>query len=299
MALLFSNEILQAVNKELRSAQESVQVITAYCKESTIKRINNEISSDVREKKIIVRFRLDDLIKGGSDFSILEFCINEGWNVYIRFDLHAKTYIVDNKRGIVSSANATQSGLSNGALGNVEMGTLVDVESQDLEKINGLYQGAIQLDNDTFNLFKTQYEAISDFAGGKTMSWNTDIVRLFNPRVEHLFSHELPDSNSFLNGEYIGFLDTIYSGDREEIKENFRWSNAYKWLLMSLEENNRCLFFGAIASKLHDALITDPKPYRKDVKRLLANLLSWIETLEMEEVEIDRPNHSQRVRLVK
>lgn len=57
------------------------------------------------------------------------------------------------------------------------------------------------------------------------------------------------------------------------------------------------MYFGALSAALHDAVITDPKPYRKDIKFMLANLLSIIEKLEMDEISIDRPNYSQRVRL--
>lgn len=38
MAILFSNEIMDAVVKELHRATDSVQIITAYCKEKTLKR---------------------------------------------------------------------------------------------------------------------------------------------------------------------------------------------------------------------------------------------------------------------
>lgn len=81
------------------------------------------------------------------------------------------------------------------------------------------------------------------------------------------------------------------------MKETFRWSNAYLWLLNVLKENDGCMYFGAITEKLHNALVSDPKPYRRDVKQLLANLLSMIERLQMDEVIVDRPNYSQRVRL--
>lgn len=297
MALLFSHEILGAVNEELRSAQKSVQIITAYCKEDSIRNIECEISPDVAEKKIMVRFRLDDLVKGSSDFSILQFCMEKGWDIYIRFDLHAKTYVVDNKRGIVSSANVTKSGLSNGSSGNVEMGTLVNIELQDIEKINGLYRDAIRVDERIFRLFKTQYESIDNSVRGKTMSWNEEIVSLFNPRVDNLFSHELPDSGKLIDGEYIGFLEMIYSENKKEVKEAFRWSNVYKWLLTILKENDGCLSFGEITNRLHNALVADPKPYRKDVKIQLSNLLSLIQELEMEEIEIDKPNYAQRIRL--
>ena len=54
------------------------------------------------------------------------------------------------------------------------------------------------------------------------------------------------------------------------------------------------MYFGQLTAELHDALVEDPKPYRKDVKTLLA----WAQALQMEEVVIDKPSHSQRVRLV-
>jgi hypothetical protein len=70
------------------------------------------------------------------------------------------------------------------------------------------------------------------------------------------------------------------------------------WLLNVLKENGGCMFFGELSQKLHNALISDPKPYRREVKQMLANLLNLIEKLDMEEITVDRPNYSQRVRLV-
>ena len=48
----------------------------------------------------------------------------------------------------------------------------------------------------------------------------------------------------------------------------------------------------------YSVVVSDPKPYRKDVKKMLSNLLKLIEELEMEEIVIDRPNYSQRIRIV-
>lgn len=86
-------------------------------------------------------------------------------------------------------------------------------------------------------------------------------------------------------------------GNKKELKEIFRWSNAYLWLKETLKENDGCLYFGGITEKLHDVLVSDPKPFRRDVKQMLSNLLRLIDELEMEEIVIDRPNYSQRVRL--
>ena len=297
MALLFSNEILHAVDDELKSAQESVQIITAYCKEKTFAHLDSCIDDDVQKKSLLVRFRLDDVIKGSTDFSILNYAKQNGWNVYIRFDLHAKTYIIDNKRGLVGSANATNSGLSIGKVGNMEMATLVDVEPQDIEKISRLFEGAILVTDELFVNMEKQIDNLSSKDNGNGFVWNDTITSLFNPHIDTLFSHELPDKIVLENGEYISFLDEVFDGDKEKLKEIFRWSNVYLWLLEVLKENDGCMFFGAITKALHNTLISDPKPFRRDVKQMLSNVLDLIVELDMDEIIIDRPNYSQRVRL--
>lgn len=295
MSILLSNEIILAVTRELKNATESVQIITAYCKENAIRQLNGHISDYVSEKRIMLRFRLDDIVKGSTDFSVIDFCRSQGWKVYIRFDLHAKTYIVDGKRGFIGSANATNAGLSLIRYGNMEMGALIDIDEADMKKIEALYTDAILIDDELYCKLKNQYQSLNECKSEEQYTWSDEIKKLFNPKISTLFSHEFPDKVDFKTGEYIAFLDIVYSGDMLILKNVFRWSNAYLWLLNTLQENDGCLFFGAIAEKLHNALVSDPKPYRKDVKQLLANLLSMIEELQMDEIMIDRPNFSQRV----
>lgn len=57
------------------------------------------------------------------------------------------------------------------------------------------------------------------------------------------------------------------------------------------------MYFGELSASLHNTVVSDPKPYRKDIKIMLGNLLRLIEELEMEEIVIDRPNYSQRIRM--
>lgn len=300
MALLLSNEILNAISEELKKADESVQIISAFCKSNTIKYLSKYISDTVSEKRMLVRFRLDDLLSGSTDFDILKYCRSNGWRVFIRFDLHAKTYIVDNKRGINASANATSSGLSIGRTGNIELGTLVDIEPQDIEKINKLFNDAIEIDDDMIEKLREQYEEVknTDNIEIKSNRWSKDILDMFEPDIDTLFSYELPDFAEVAPGDFLGFLNMeVKEDNNEELKETFRWSNSYLWLLRTLKNNDGFMYFGALSAALHDAVITDPKPYRKDIKVMLANLLAIIEKLEMDEVSVDRPNYSQRVRL--
>ena len=80
--------------------------------------------------------------------------------------------------------------------------------------------------------------------------------------------------------------------------EQLRWSNAVQWLKNTLRQNGNELYFGSLTANLHSALVEDPKPYRSDVKALLGNLLSLIDQWNLAEIVIDRPNYSQRVRLI-
>ena len=297
MSLLLSGEILTSLKHELSEAKESVQIITAFCKTNTIQYLDNCVDTSVPEKRIMVRFRLDDILKGATDFSVLDYCLEKGWKAFLRFDLHAKTYIVDNKRGIIGSANATNSGLNLGIAGNTELATLFDMEPDDLKKIEALYRDAIPVDVSLLDLLRKQYSAVGSTSTGQTAKgWSKDITDLFKPKVDTLFSHELPDKETYAKGQYIDFLDEVVVND-QSFKNAFRWSNSYLWLLNTLENNGGCLYFGELSSKLHDSLVSDPKPYRKDVKKMLANMLALITTLNMEEVTIDRPNYSQRIQL--
>lgn len=299
MSILFTNEITTAVTRELERADSSVQIITAYCKKSAFINLEKHIRNTVNDKRVMIRFRLDDIVKGSTDFSILEHCRSNDWKVYLRFDLHAKTYIVDNKKGIVSSSNATNSGLGINRHSNLEMGILSEIDKSDIEKIDKLYEGSILVTNKIFQSLQNQYSKISINESRKTFRWNQDIMDLFKPSINALFTHEFPDTNKIDDGDYISFLDYEYTGNIDELKDCIRGSNAYLWLIDVLKKNENCLYFGSLTEKLHNTLVNDPKPYRRDVKVLLSNFLSIVHNLNMEEIEIDKPNYSQRVRLIK
>ena len=67
MSILISHEIRRAVKTELESAQHSVQVISAYCKNDAISAIDGYINPEIHDKKIMIRFRMDDILKGSGD----------------------------------------------------------------------------------------------------------------------------------------------------------------------------------------------------------------------------------------
>ncbi len=298
MAILVSNEIYSAICRELSNAEESVQIMSAYGKVEAISSIIEKVKPSIQSKRIMLRFRFDDLTKGSTDFDVLELCMKHGWKVYIRFDLHAKTYVVDNKRGIIGSANATSSGMALTRTPNYEMAALVAIENEDLGKINSLFNDAICVDDELMAKLHSEFSNINLQASDTVPhQWSKEITEKFNPNIETLFSHELPEKSHYVSGDYIQFLDIAYLGEKDFLKSCLRWSSCYLWLLRQLADNNGELYFGELSVRLHDSIIADPKPFRKDIKLLLSNLLQLISELDMPEINIDRPNHSQRVSL--
>lgn len=302
MSLLCSDEILNAIYSELQSAQNSVRIVSAYCKKQALEKLDSHISNSVSNKQLLLRFQLADILHGSTDFEVLDYCAQNKWQVFIRFDLHAKTYIIDNVRGIVGSANMTVSGLNLKDNGNFEMATIVPLENSDIAKIDRLFDEAVLVTPKIFSKMKKELELIKEnenIQNNASQTWSTSIFNLFVPQIKTLFSHEFPELKDLPSqkGEYIQFLDCRFNGDLSDLKEKFRWCNAYMWLLQVLKKNSECMFFGQLSAELHNLLISDPKPYRKDVKIWLSNLLCWCEKLEMPEIKIDVPTHSQRVRL--
>ena len=114
--------------------------------------------------------------------------------------------------------------------------------------------------------------------------------------------HEFPQDafceNIALNN--LDFLEVKSLSESSEIKDAFLRSKAFRWLYQELNATaNKQIFFGELTQKLHNRIIKDPPPYRKDVKILLANLLSWVNVFAKDFIEIERPNYSQIIKIKK
>jgi HKD family nuclease len=306
MGILTTSETQKSIVAEIQNATDSIQIISAFCKTNTVKSlIDDNICRELTSKKLLVRFRLSDILAGACDIDLYDYCKDNGWDLYIRFDLHAKTYIFDKKRCIVGSSNLTNSGLGIGKEGNAEFSACADVEDSDIEKIDFLFNHSLKVDDNLFDRMKDEFEkakqSLVPDMNVTTKRWSTKIYEKSAPCLDVLFSYSFPKTNQPIldDRDSIDFLDCSFPASIKTIKDCFLCSNCYLWLKKVLSENNGCLYFGALAELLHNTLFSDPKPYRKDVKEYLANLLSWIEFFEIDTIKIDRPNYSQRVQLIK
>lgn len=145
--------------------------------------------------------------------------------------------------------------------GNMEMAAFVDIEEKDIKKIANLFKDAVPVTEDLLEKMKKQLEGINANKTKEENRWDDSIRSLFNPQIETLFSYELPESFELKKGEYFAFLDEEYDGNKENLKNIFRWSNSYLWLLGTLQKNKGCMYFGELSSCLHNSVVSDPKPY--------------------------------------
>lgn len=300
MSLLFSQEIKDKLALELHAATSQVHIVSAYCKYNAMVFVEDYINETVKQKKLLVRFSFHDIVSGATDLSVYEFCVEHGWKMFIRLDLHAKTYIFDKLRCIVGSANATSRGIGLINNSNYEIAHLTEINSTEMQKIDNLFASAVLMTDEIYYKMKECLNTKTMGDVSENDNWDDDILKMFIPKVDVLFTYEFPNCTSLSNlkDDSLDFLFLKPGWDMNAVKKAFMASNAFVWLEETLKKaENYEMYFGSLTALLHDTLINDPKPYRKEVKELLANLLNWIVELNIGQIIIDRPNHSQRIRL--
>lgn len=300
MSILVSQKILDRIQAELSKSTESFLLVSAFCKLPLVKYFDSCIATPSIDKKLVVRFRPDDLRAGASDLDIYPYCKDNGWKLYFRLDLHAKTYVFDRLRCIIGSANATSSGLNIGGDGNYEMATACGLEDDDLHALDLLLLGAVEMNDDIYNLMQTTLD-LHTHSNTENLAWPKEILELFVPDYSLLFAEDFPLCLHPVDAteEDLVFLNLHHGASMDAIRQAFSNSKSFLWLYNLIKDHEaQEMYFGAISASLHNVLLNEPKPYRKDVKQLLSNLLSWITDLEINALKVDRPNHSQRVRYI-
>lgn len=299
MGLLFSEEIKNQLESELMRTENDIQIISAYCKKAAIKFVDDCILHPMQRKRLMVRFSYADIVSGASDLEVYEFCRNNGWELYMRLDLHAKTYVFDKLRCIIGSANLTSRGVNLIEESNYEIASLTTISEDELSRIDTLFDDAVRIDDDLYNTLTECASKCNDGSHEKS-DWDESILRLFDTKVDVLFTYDFPNCESLSNlkPDSLDFLGIPPGWTTAILKKAFMKCNAYRWLKSVLEqkEGNE-IYFGELSALIHDVIINDPKPYRKEVKELQANLLNWIVELDLDEIQIDRPKHSQRIKL--
>lgn len=298
MRTLRNREIYEAICKNLRITQENVTIISAFCKEKALEKLDENIPFGIK-KRLLVRFQYQDVVSGASDFSLYPYCREHGWTLFFLPDLHGKVCLFDEKLCIMGSANITLKGLGLVDNCNEELANEYIMEENGKKNVEEIFRMAVKLTDEIYDKMRRCMEKKREASmNGK---WDKAITDLFERDVDVLFACELPQNKyplSFAKEDYT-FLGWYEMVDDKNIKEAFKESKSYRWLKTQFRKTGKQeLYFGELTAALHRDIINEPKPYRKEVKELLENLICWIEILGEEEFLIDVPRHSTRVRYI-
>jgi len=261
--------------------------------------------------RVLVRWQLADLLAGASDLQAFQVAKAAGLQLLIRLDFHGKVFCVPGRGILVGSANATLSGLGLRSQSNEEVCTLIPAAPENLAHIEHLFAGAVLVDELLFAEISEAVQAASRIEGpAGSAEWPASLLSKLqvSPAVDHLFASEcLWSAPQLTSGGSIDLLDvhdrqllglsqsTVTLGDATY---KLQQTKIFRWLRQHLERAGGPQFFGALSGALHDSLLDDPTPYRLEVKVMLQHLLAWVELLPATGVIVDRPQYSQRVRLL-
>ena len=268
--ILLSDEIESVLKSELSICNTEVNIVSAFCKVSTLELLDSFIKPNVK-KRLLVRFLPSDIASGATDKEIYDYCIRNNWYIFIDNNIHAKTYIFDHIKCIIGSANATNKGLGVANKSNKEASTFFTLDEESYAKILSLYKDAIVLDEEIYN------EIIK--AKDDNIIIKIKEFKLKERKIECLMSEDFPT-------ELTDIIE-LYN------------LKSYKWLVAFLRnKESRESYFGEITKNIHEVFVKDPRPFRKDIKQHLVDLLDCIKRLKIKEIEITRPNHSECLKYV-
>ena len=304
--LYFSEEYTKSLRESLDNASNKIFVCSAYIKTKALLDLMEGIDPVV-DVTIVVRWSKGDLIKGASDLSVYEICKEKGWVLGLDSNLHGKVYVIDQAEIYIGSANLTQRGMSSGFTGNNEIGTKINPSQIDLSRLQDYFDSEVVIcDESLYELISADLKSSKYIDACLDLSWSKDVSdRLVRP-VNSLWVSELPkcspfhlldcESNSEEYTSDLGLLGLLsHDVSEASLTKSVSSTRFYCWLV-SVVSGNDTYRFGLITKKLHDSLIDDPRPYRKDVKDYVKNLFSWMEFL-VDDFVVERPNHTQVARM--
>lgn len=294
------NKIFNLFDQSVKAAQSEIILISAFVTSEVISKIHENVSVGVKTT-VIARFSKSDIIHHSSDLQAARIVIENGGRMLRNPHLHAKLFMFDKSSILFGSANLTRRGMGLANPSNIEcISTSDEANQDDIRFVNELIRSSQVVDYALIDELERQLEFV------ELPEFDENKIDEVSSKFEGLFINDMPfcESPNLLmqNLETLevkhDFLLLNLKLDElniAQIANKFSDSRIMNWVRNNIEDEIR---FGELSSKLHDAFIDDPKPYRKEVKDLQQNLLNWMSLLLPEEFKIYVPEgfHTQVIR---
>lgn len=290
----FNSKLCEALKKA-----EKVSLLSAFVtREGSNFLIDN--TSQCTEIRCVFRGRPADLLNGVCDLSAIRSLIEHNIPCFFYESLHAKVYLIDEIDCYVGSANLTGNGLRLFGCGNLEVSVQTQISLSDLQFINRVFQSSIPIGlAEVEQLEEFVIDGRQEILGQQSLSdvLNIDVTTYYNS----LIVSDFPWCNlqSAVHSESDRKHDEMlffYGAPKSQMQSAFLSSRVYKAIYnLVFRQKSKELYFGALVAALHGLMAGDEKVYRKDLKHLLQNFLSYNHIYGGNFLQVDRPNYSQRI----
>ena len=303
--MLFDEQELQKqLSISLSECQDSVIILSAFIKQAAFKWFIEQIKNKAIKVNVVARWTLGDLLNGVSDLEVYEQCKSQDWTFKIDQRLHSKIYLIDSSYAYVGSSNLTGAGLGLHSKSNFELSTKTNVSDIDLGKVNNYLDSCVTMTDDLYSKLIKVLDNSEKPKVETNIQWPLSIITLLEQRVDYLWVDDLfftnPGDTDPLP-EHLQHDLELFGISKLQDKDHINSDQirAVRWLKCQLlKEDSKSLRFGAVSKLLHDSLLNDPKPYRKDVKELQSNLFKWIKHLKFAEFGFETQNYSETIFLI-
>ena len=308
--LLGTEAFRNLLGESLRKSKEKIVILSAYVKEVGVKWLREQINNKNINCTIISRWQKGDLATGSSDLECYSLCKENNWTFKILNDLHAKVMLIDDKDLFIGSPNLTGSGMSLIPVSNKELGIKISANDNDKRIIDGLMEEALLINDEIYEDLKKWKKNLPEIKKPSIPDFPADLKEKIKENFDKIWVHNFPwsavddllnikDMNENIQHDLELFGLSKDNLNKDNLKNNFENSKIFKWLINQIKKQEKDeIYFGNLSSIIHNSLLDDPKPYRKEVKDLQINLFNFIKILNLKQIKLDRPNFSERITLV-
>ncbi len=301
--VLSTHQFKFALIEKLNASTQKVIIFSAFLKEDAVRWILDRTKAG--NITIVTRWLPYDIVTGASDLSCYRICRDLGVNFGISSGLHGKVYYIDN-HVLLGSSNATARGLALTKDYNDEFGTSYIASKTDDNNITNYMRSVTWVDDKLYSLIESDVLRMPPVRD-VTQGWSEQVQLELEKPNNYIWVHELPfnepselqenykiDSSSIDHDfELLGIDKGNFSV--QQAIDAFRNSQAFSWCYNIVRESG-ALSFGEFTAKLHNAVLDDPTPYRREIKELTKVLFAWAK-LYPSVFEIQRPTYREVIKL--
>ncbi|WP_016988893.1 hypothetical protein [Flavobacterium sp. ACAM 123] len=292
--------------------EELVILFSAYIKTDIIKQLN----SNHNIKQIIVRWEIEDLVKGVSDIDLYLYCKDNNIQLFRNTRIHLKTAWNFDCKILFGSANYTNRGVGESNNYNYELsGTNENISFSDKIYLNTIIKSSRIVDDNYYNQLKKIVDSVEKTPKNVYPELEENIIETNSFLLSELPMSLSPDDlydvairsedydslnhNCAAHDIALYQIDVFqdYSSFKLQLKDNF---NFHPFILALKDhikaQSSKSLNYGRIVQWIRENTTTVPTPRSWEIKeQQIVNILyTWICCLD-EEYTWDVPGNRSEV----